>query len=335
MSSASSLPSLCTGPTEVVVTHQFRDETPTKITRIRAYPGMNRGEVFKLATYGCENPVVYGLVSEPLDVTAPVVQSLKFFDITNNSPLFQQNSSPSHCSPSDLLDLVKKGKVRAECHSCTVQPGTSIFTHDGQLHEICDNKKQQWTAVDETEFLPQRDRTIRVISGKFSQRQMLLFVTNLLGETIDIRIDPKSTIEALKAHIQDQTTIFPNSQRLIYAGKQLEDGRTLQEYNIQKESTLHLVLRLCGGMMHLSSARQDFEDVYFSCHQKHYELSPVSYKLIHPSGDECTISCAANGTLQALLDTALAASAAPTSAALPASAMVREEEPTPKRTKQQ
>lgn len=79
----------------------------------------------------------------------------------------------------------------------------------------------------------------------FEINAMQIFVKKLTGENISVEVESSDTIEALKEKIyQIDNTFLPEQQRLIFEGKEIENGRTLADYNVQKESTIHLILAL-------------------------------------------------------------------------------------------
>ena len=157
----------------------------------------------------------------------------------------------------------------------------SSITADQLVARICSKQKflndggYKLSRMDDDEFclFSREDRplllgcatleAVGVLAGnqlalqKFSSARMQIFVKTLTGKTLTLNVNSWDAIYDVNEKIHEKEGIPVAQVQLVYAGKELENRRTLSHYNIQRESTLHLVLRLRGGMFHATSGRVD------------------------------------------------------------------------------
>ena len=92
--------------------------------------------------------------------------------------------------------------------------------------------------------------------GGKATEEVQIFVKTVTGKTITVEVEAEDVLEKVKVKIEGREGIPTDEQRLLFAGREVQDGKTLMDYDIQTESTMHLVLRLCGGMNNAESDKE-------------------------------------------------------------------------------
>ena len=136
-----------------------------------------------------------------------------------------------------------------------------MFWHDYFTNILNESQREKYRETYQNQFIPLQE-LISFSKSFYSSEIFGIYVKGLTGRTIDLQITSQMSIEELKMKIQEKDGIPVEQQRFVFAGKNLDDLTLVGRYNIQKDSTLHLVLRMRGGMHHTSSTgilRKDYE----------------------------------------------------------------------------